>query len=424
MREIILIQVSGGDRPGLTAAFTGILAQYRLNILDIGQAVIHDTLSLGILVEVPPDSDASSVLKDLLFEAHKLNTSVRFRPIDQDRYEEWVSGQGKDRHIITLLARKITAEQLSDVTRVVADNNLNIDSINRLSGRVHLEGEGVDQDARACVEISVRGNPTDSEAMRAAFLRIANERNLDIAFQHDTAFRRNRRLVVFDMDSTLIESEVIDELAREAGVGEQVAAITERAMRGELDFDESFRSRVALLKGLDEGALLRVRERIQLTEGAERLVHTLKALGYRTAILSGGFTWFGRWLQQRLGIDHVHANELEIENGKVTGRVVGRIVNGTRKAELVREIADQEGISLEQVIAVGDGANDLPMLGIAGLGIAFRAKPLVKETAEQAISTLGLDGILYLIGVRDKDQAELLSGNRPRRAATDQSSPR
>ncbi|EDX89302.1 phosphoserine phosphatase SerB [Alcanivorax sp. VBW004] len=411
MREIILIQVSGNDRPGLTAAFTGILARYRLNVLDIGQAVIHDTLSLGILVETPPDAESSSVLKDLLFEAHKLNINVRFRPIDEDRYEEWVAGQGKDRHIITLLARKITAEQLADVTTTVANNGLNIDSIARLSGRVHLEGEALNQDSRACIEISVRGEPDDGEAMRAAFLSIANERNLDIAFQRDSAYRRNRRLVVFDMDSTLIRSEVIDELATEAGVGEQVADITEQAMRGELDFNESFRARVALLKGLDEGALERVRERIQLTEGAERLVSTLRALGYRTAILSGGFTWFGQWLQQLLGIDYVHANELEIENGQVTGRVVGQIVNGQRKADLLKDIATQEGISLEQVIAVGDGANDLPMLGEAGLGIAFRAKPLVKQNAEQAISTLGLDGILYLIGVRDKDQAELLKSS-------------
>ena len=411
MREIILIQVSGSDRPGLTAAFTRILARYRLNILDIGQAVIHDTLSLGILVEPPPDAESSAVLKDLLFEAHKLNINVRFRPIDEDRYEEWVAGQGKDRHIITLLAGKITAEQLSDVTATVADNGLNIDSIARLSGRVHLEGEALNEDSRACIESSVRGEPKHGEAMRAAFLSIANERNLDIAFQRDSAFRRNRRLVVFDMDSTLIRSEVIDELAMEAGVGEEVAEITERAMRGELDFNESFRARVALLKGLDEGALERVRERIQLTEGAQRLISTLRALGYRTAILSGGFTWFGQWLQQLLGIDYVYANELEIENGQVTGRVVGQIVNGQRKADLLKQIATQEGISLEQVIAVGDGANDLPMLGEAGLGIAFRAKPLVKQNAEQAISTLGLDGILYLIGVRDKDQAELLKGS-------------
>ncbi|MFP1681467.1 phosphoserine phosphatase SerB [Alloalcanivorax sp. C16-1] len=408
MREIILIQVSGSDRPGLTAAFTRILARYHLNILDIGQAVIHDSLSLGILVEVPPGADASSMLKDLLFEAHKRDTSVRFRPIDEDRYEQWVSGQGKDRHIITLLSRKITAEQLGDVTTVVAENNLNIDSIARLSGRVHLEGEDGDPNARACVEISVRGEPRDTAAMRAAFLAIANQRNVDISFQRDSAFRRNRRLVVFDMDSTLIRSEVIDELAAEAGVGDQVAAITERAMRGELDFNASFRARVALLKGLDEGALERVRQRIELTEGADRLIRTLKALGYRTAILSGGFTWFGHWLQTLLGIDYVYANELMIEDGRVTGEVAEPIVNGERKAELLREIAAREGIDLEQVIAVGDGANDLPMLGAAGLGIAFRAKPLVKKNAAHSISTLGLDGILYLVGVRDKDQQELL----------------
>ena len=409
MREIILIQVAGGDAPGITASFTRILAQYRLNILDIGQAVIHDTLSLGILVEVPPRASASPLLKDLLFEAHKLEVSIAFHPIDQDRYEQWVAGQGKDRYIITMLARKITAEQLSDVTAVVAENELNIESINRLSGRVPLEGERSHRDSRACIEISVRGNPGDQEAMRGSFLRIANERNMDIGFQKDSVFRRNRRLVVFDMDSTLIQSEVIDELAREAGVAEEVEKITERAMRGELDFDESFRARVALLKGLDESALERVQKRIPLTEGAERLVGTLKALGYRTAILSGGFTWFGHYLQEQLGIDYVHANELEIVDGRVTGEVKGRIVNGQRKAELLREIAEQEEISLEQAIAVGDGANDLPMLGIAGLGIAFRAKPVVKENAEQSISTLGLDGILYLIGVRDRDQAELLS---------------
>jgi phosphoserine phosphatase len=205
------------------------------------------------------------------------------------------------------------------------------------------------------------------------------------------------------MDSTLIEHEVIDELAKAAGVGDQVAAITERAMNGELDFTESFRARVALLKGLDEAVLSGIAANLKLSEGAEQLIRTLKVLGYKTAILSGGFTYFGRFLQQRLGIDYVHANELEIVAGKVTGNVVGQVVDGRRKAELLQEIAKKEGVDLEQVIAVGDGANDLPMLGIAGLGIAFRAKPLVKQNAKQSISTLGLDGILYLLGVRDRD---------------------
>lgn len=409
MHEILLIKVSGNDRPGLTAAFTRILAQYHLNVLDMGQAVIHDTLSLGLLVEVPAATDSAPLLKDLLFEANRLGVTVSFHPVADASYAEWVAGQGKDRYIITLLSRKITATQLAAVTRVIADNHLNIDSITRLSGRVPLEGESQAGQGRACVEISVRGLPLSLEAMRAEFLRIANECNVDIAFQKDDAYRRNRRLVVFDMDSTMIRSEVIDELALEAGVGEQVAAITERAMRGELDFDASFRARVGLLAGLDEAALLRVRDRIELSEGAERLVATLKKLGYRTAILSGGFNWFGNYLKERLGIDHVYANDLEIVDGKVTGRVGGTIVNGKRKAELLKEIAQREGISLEQTIAVGDGANDLPMLGVAGLGIAFRAKPLVKRSAEQSISTLGLDGILYLVGVRDRDQMELLN---------------
>lgn len=216
-------------------------------------------------------------------------------------------------------------------------------------------------------------------------------------------YRRTRRLVCFDMDSTLIEAEVIDELAKAAGVGEQVIEITEAAMRGELDFEASFRKRLALLKGLDEGVLEDIAASLPITEGAEKLVSTINKLGYKTAILSGGFTYFGRYLQKRLGIDYVFANELEIENGKVTGQVSGTIVDGKRKAELLRELAQKEKISLEQVVAVGDGANDLPMLSIAGLGIAFRAKPLVKAEAKQAISHLGLDAILYLMGFRDRE---------------------
>jgi len=207
-----------------------------------------------------------------------------------------------------------------------------------------------------------------------------------VAVQEDNAYRRNRRLVCFDMDSTLIEQEVIDELALEAGVGEQVAEITERAMQGELDFQQSFRARVALLKGLDASVLPKIAERLTVTEGAERLISTLKALGYKTAILSGGFQYFAEYLQAKLGIDEVHANILDVQDGLVTGEVKGAM-----------------GISLEQAMAVGDGANDLPMLSIAGLGVAFRAKPLVRQNANQAISSVGLDGVLYLLGMHDKD---------------------
>jgi phosphoserine phosphatase len=401
LKDIVLINITGPDRPGLTAAITGILARCDVNILDIGQAVIHDALSFGILVELAAQDDNADVLKDILFKASELDQQVKFTPVSAEEYTLWVSGQGKARHIVTLLARRITAEHIARVSTITARHGLNIDHIDRLSGRIP-EGLPSDQ-GKGCIEFSVRGEPEDPEQLRAEFLTLAQELNVDIAFQQDSIFRRNRRLVVFDMDSTLIDAEVIDELAKAAGVGEQVAQITERAMRGELDFQASFRERMALLKGLPESALEQVAQSLRLTEGAETLIGQLRRLGYKTAILSGGFTYFAERLQQHLGIDYVFANTLLIENGLVTGEVLEPIVDGQRKADLLRELAQRERISLEQTIAVGDGANDLPMLSIAGLGVAFRAKPLVKQSAKQAISTLGLDGILYLLGFRDRD---------------------
>lgn len=404
MHEIILLTLSGEDKPGVTSAITAILANHEVNILDMGQAVIHNTLSLGMLIQVPSEAETSPLLRDLLFQAHALNLQVKFEPVSEGDYQAWVDRQGKQRHIITLLARRISAGHIARVTEIAASHGLNIDNISRLSGRVSLN-EDTGSRTRACVEFSVRGMPSDDTALREAFLKAAAELDVDIAFQKDDIYRRNRRLVVFDMDSTLIEAEVIDELAKEAGVGDQVVAITESAMRGEIDFNESFRRRVGLLKGLDAAVLERIAQRLPLTEGVEELVSTLKGLGFKTAILSGGFTYFGRYLQEKLGFDYVYANELDIRDGKVSGEVTGSIVNGERKAQLLREIAEKEGVRLEQTIAVGDGANDLPMLSIAGLGIAFRAKPLVRRSAKQAISTLGLDGILYLIGFRDRDRA-------------------
>ncbi|PIO93557.1 phosphoserine phosphatase SerB [Pseudomonas syringae] len=401
LREIVLINITGVDRPGLTAAITGVLAQGGVNILDIGQAVIHDTLSFGILVEIPDTVQGSSVLKDILFTAYELDQQVRFTAVSETDYQHWVEGQGKARHIVTLLTRKITAEQLQCVSAITAKYGLNIDQIDRLSGRMPLDTPA--DKGKGCIEFTVRGEPADPKAMQAEFLAVAQDLNVDIAFQQDSLFRRNRRLAVFDMDSTLIEAEVIDELAKAAGVGEQVSEITERAMRGELDFSESFKERLALLKGLDVSVLDEIGASLRLTEGAETLFSELKRLGYKTAILSGGFTYFAKQLQAKLGIDYVFANELEVVDGKVTGVAVEPIVNAQRKADLLRELAHKEGLSLEQTIAVGDGANDLPMLAIAGLGVAFRAKPLVKQSAKQAISTLGLDGVLYLLGFRDRE---------------------
>ncbi|MBQ0720769.1 MAG: phosphoserine phosphatase SerB [Gammaproteobacteria bacterium] len=401
MKEILLIIVSGEDKPGVTSAVASVLAEYEVNVLDIGQSVIHNNLSLGVLAQVPAHRESSPVLKDVLFKLHDLQMQVRFEPVSEASYAEWVAQQGKPQHIVTLLARYISAEQIARITQVSAEQGLNIDSILRLSGRVELDR--VDEKSKACVEFSIRGEGCDIAEYRKSLLELSGQLNVDIAYQEDSVFRRHRRLVVFDMDSTLIEAEVIDELAIEAGVGEAVSSITARAMAGEIDFQTSFKERVALLKGLEASVLDTVQARLQLTEGAEYLMSTLKSLGYKTAILSGGFTYFAEGIRQRLGIDYMFANELDIQDGVVSGEVSGQIVDGPRKAELLRQLAKEEGICLEQTVAVGDGANDLPMLGIAGLGIAFRAKPVVRANAKQAISNIGLDGVLYLMGIRDRE---------------------
>ncbi|MFR0674250.1 phosphoserine phosphatase SerB [Enterobacterales bacterium AW_CKDN230030176-1A_HGKHYDSX7] len=401
MREIVLINITGEDRPGLTAAITGVLLQGGVSILDIGLAVMHGTLSFGILVTIPDNEAASALLQAVQSKTHELDLQARYTPVSETDYQRWVEGQREARHVVTLLSRKVSPEQLQQVSAAISRHGLTIERIERLSSRVALDAP-VDK-SKACIEITVRGTPDDAQALRADFLGLSDALDIDLAFQNDDLFRRHRRLAVFDMDSTLIEAEVIDELAKAAGVGEQVAAITERAMRGELDFRASFKERMALLKGLDVGVLDEIGASLRLTEGAETLFAELKRLGYKTAILSGGFSYFAKQVQARLGIDYVFANELEVVDGKVTGVAVEPIVDAQRKADLLTELAHKEGLSLEQTIAVGDGANDLPMLALAGLGVAFRAKPLVRQSARHAISTLGLDGVLYLLGLRDRE---------------------
>ena len=404
--ELILINISGHDRPGVTAALTSILAKYDATVLDIGQADIHHNLSLGILFRTTSDV-SGEIMKDLLFKAYDLQVKIRFTPVTIEAYESWVNRQGKNRWIITLLGRQLTARHIALVAEVIAEQGLNIDAIQRLTGRPPLN-VGTDQtdsaddhSAKACIEFSVRGTPLDREEMQSRFMRIAADEAFDISLQEDTMYRRCRRLICFDMDSTLIQTECIDQLAECAGVGEKVREITERAMRGEIDFTESFRERVALLKGLDVNVMEGIAERLPITEGVGRMMEVLKRAGYKTAILSGGFTFFGEYLKRKFGFDYMYANELEVMDGKLTGRYVGEVVDGRRKAELLRLIAQVENVDMAQTIAVGDGANDLPMLSAAGLGIAFHAKPKVKESARQSISTIGIDGVLYFLGFKD-----------------------
>lgn len=396
--ELILIRISGVDRPGLTASVTAILSKYQVDIMDIGQADIHSTLSLGILFKCS-DQDSGNIMKELLFKASDLGINIRFYPISDEEYETWVNLQGKNRYILTLLGRKLTAQQIAGATKLLAEQQLNIDGIRRLTGRIPLDEKKAN--VRACIEFSVRGTPKDREELQSQLMQLSSSLGMDFSFQQDNMYRRMRRLICFDMDSTLIETEVIDELAIRAGVGDQVKAITERAMRGEIDFCESFKERVSLLKGLDESVMRDIAEHLPITEGVERLMFVLKRYGYKIAILSGGFTYFGNYLKEKFGIDYVYANQLEIVDGKLTGRYLGDIVDGKRKAELLRLLAQVENVDIAQTIAVGDGANDLPMLSTAGLGIAFHAKPKVVANAQQAINTIGLDGVLYFLGFKD-----------------------
>jgi phosphoserine phosphatase len=394
------MSISGEDKPGVTSSLTEILSKHNATILDIGQANIHQSLSLGILFRLDP-SMQGNILKDLLFTSYELGVNAKFTPIKREEYDNWVSRQGKESFVITLLGQKIEANQLSQVTKVIAEQGLNIDTIKRLTGRIPLDSDN-DSENRSCIELSVRGTPQNLNLIHEKFVNLSGELDLDISFQKDNIYRRNRRLICFDMDSTLIKTEVIDELADRAGVGEQVRAITEAAMRGEIDFNESFKKRVSLLKGLDESVMKEIAENLPIMDGADRLMHILKKCGYKIAILSGGFNYFGNYLKKRFGVDYLYANELEIIDGKLTGKHVGDIVDGKRKAELLKFLTQVEKIELDQVIAVGDGANDLPMLNIAGLGIAFHAKPKVKENARQSISSIGLDGVLYFLGFRDR----------------------
>ncbi len=297
--EIVLLNISGQDKPGLTSGLTSVLAQYGAKVLDIGQANIHDTLSLGILFQIQSGEKSAAVLKDLLFKSYELGIKAKFTPITLENYEKWVGLQGKDRYIVTILGENLSAEQISKVTKVISEKNLNIDSIKRLTGRLSLVKK--EEYPRASIQLSIRGKIDNKAEFTEKFMQISQDLDVDIAFQEDNIYRRNRRLICFDMDSTLIQTEVIDELAVLAGVGNEVKAITELAMNGEIDFKESFKRRMKLLKGLSEEVLHDVAINLPITKGARRLIDTLRSYGFKTAILSGGFTYFGNYLAKRIG---------------------------------------------------------------------------------------------------------------------------
>ncbi len=398
-KSVVLITVSGQDAPGITSELTGILSQGKLSILDIGQAVIHGLLSLSILFEMGSDKEDKTIIKDLLFKAHELGMKLEFRVMTSQLLEKTQSRAKAYRYAVTLIAPQITATALHEVTAAMAKYRVNIDEIERLS-----EGEF------GCVELLVSSSEEiDRRALKKELLEIANQQRVDIALQAEGLYRRSKRLVVFDMDSTLIQNEVIDEFARECGRYEEVSEVTHAAMKGKMEFDESLRLRVEKLKGLSTAQIDAVFSRIELTHGAADLIRVLKKLGYKTALISGGFACIADRFKEKLGIDYAYANVLEMHQGKATGKVLPPIVNAQRKADLLELIAQQENIHADQVIAIGDGANDIPMLERAGLGIAFNAKPLVREHADFSINQKNLRSILYLMGISGRDLNEVLA---------------
>jgi phosphoserine phosphatase len=389
----VLVTVTGPDRTGVTATLTGILAEQGASLFDIEQVVVQGQLTLCLLVGIPGTRD---VLKELLFAAKQLGMDLDFKPVTPPAAPAPQPTDG-GRYVITAIAPVLGPQHLHAIASTLASEGANIEKIGRLS-----------DETLASVEIQARLRAgRDAETLKKTLLRVATSAGFDVSLQRESLYRRSKRLVVMDMDSTLIRIEVIDELARAAGVGAEVSKITERAMQGEMDYDESLRQRVGLLKGLPVAVLDQIAADLPLTDGAETLVRVLKRLGYRIAIISGGFSRAAEALKRRLDLNYAYSNNLEVANGKLTGNVVGPIVNAHRKAELLETIAQAEGVLLDQVIAVGDGANDALMLDRAGLGIAFHAKPKLREAADTSLTSSGLDAILYLLGISARELQEV-----------------
>ncbi len=388
--QLFLITVSGPDHPGITSSLMKLVSKYGDQILDMGQAVTHGLLSLSFVVKIcSADKEGySPIIRELLFAAKSMGLELDYEEIAEDNLLK--NENKKNNFILNCVAVDcITPQFICDTSTILAQNKINIKRIEKISPGKFTSLE-VMTEVPAGLDIS---------KVKKDLIKTSTVHRVDMAFLRDNVFRRSKRLIVFDMDSTLIQTEVIDELAMEAGVGEKVKAITEKAMNGEMDFNESLIQRVSELKGLKEEVLETIYQRLPLTEGVFEFIKTVKSLGYKVALISGGFTYFADALKEKLNLDYAFANQLEIINGELTGKIEGPIINAEQKATLVKLISQQENISMEQVVAIGDGANDLPMLNAAGLGIAYHAKDIVKNQASQHMSHGPMTSILYFLGI-------------------------
>lgn len=394
-RRLVLISVTGPDRPGITSRIAGVLAAHHLPIADIEQVTTGGNLALSFLIHAPSGADRSHpVFKDLVYAAWELDVQADFRFLE----DETRPHNPRRIYALTVFGHEICAAAIAGLAEALARQSVNIDKIQKLSAHTF-----------SCLELILSApDSVGLQSLKQSLLPLGTQYEMDLALQRESVYRKAKRLVVLDMDSTLTQGEVIDELAERRGVKEHVARITERAMQGELDFEEALRERVSLLEGLTLAELNEVRTHITLTPGGHDLLKVLKKLGYRIAVISGGFTYFTDWLKQQLSLDYAYANELEIRDGKLTGKLRGSIVDARRKADLLETIAQSEGIQLDQVIAVGDGANDLQMLKRAGLGVAFNPKRSLRAAAEHTLDQPQLDAILYLLGIREHELKQLL----------------